>query len=217
MAPSTIVTAKRAAGGMLSRAASPTILLGMAAPFTCYEILTAHGFSELSALAVGAVFPLAVAAWSALRRRHLDRIAMISLAAILMGLGGGLLFNSPEFLLVKDSIITGSIGVAFLVSLATARPLTFVFSQELSNDPAARERLDAQWDDPAVQARHRRLSLAWGLALLTEAALRVVVSLLVSPAALLLISPLLAAAVFAPMAAWTLHRSHSYGATVHTT
>lgn len=48
-----------------------------------------------------------------------------------------------------------------------------------------------------------RITAVWGLALLAEAALRVVVSLLVTPGALVAVSPLLMAAVIAPAVLWT--------------
>ena len=48
--------------------------------------------------------------------------------------------------------------------------------------------------------------VVWGLGMLGEATVRVVLAFLIAPATLLAISPLLAAAFLGPLAAWTLHR-----------
>lgn len=50
------------------------------------------------------------------------------------------------------------------------------------------------------------MTVVWGLGMLGEATARVVLAFLIPPAALLAISPLLAAAFFGPLAAWTLYR-----------
>jgi hypothetical protein len=191
-------------GRMLRHAVSPTVVLNIAAPFASYEILTSSGLSELTALAVGSVFPLAGIAMAAVRSRRLEWIGVASLAGIMVGLLGGLLFGSAEFLLVKDSIITGGIGLVFLASLLAARPLVFVLGRQMPGaDPAAFER---QWS--SAQFRHgcRQTTAVWGLALIAEAGLRIALSFLIPPATLILISPLLATAVFAPLALWTIRR-----------
>jgi hypothetical protein len=184
--------------------AGPGILLGVVAPFVVYQVATALGTSELTALAWGAVFPLAGIVVGLARRRRLDAISAISLASIVVGLAGGLLLHSAQFLLVKDSLVTATIGLAFLGSLLAARPLIFVIGRAQSPGKAAV--FDARWAEPAFRRAIRRMTAVWGAALLGEAAARVVLSLLVPPGALLLASPLLTAAFIGPVALWTFRR-----------
>lgn len=200
---------------MVRHAVSPTVLLNIAAPFASYEVLTRAGFSELTALAVGSLFPLAGIALAALRSRRLEWIGIASLAGIMVGLLGGLLLHSAEFLLVKDSIITGGIGLVFLASLLAARPLVFVLGRQISGtDPVAMQR---QWNSDAGFRRScRQMTTVWGVALIGEAGLRIGLSVLIPPATLLLLSPVLAAAVFAPLALWTLRRRAARQRTVPT-
>ncbi len=67
--------------------------------------------------------------------------------------------------------------------------------------------LEQRWSrSPKFRARMRQMTVVWGLGLLGEATVRVVLAFLTPPATLLAISPLLAAAFFGPLAAWTLHR-----------
>ena len=150
------------------------------------------------------MFPLAGIALGFARRRRLDVISAISLASIAVGLGGALLLHSAQFLLVKDSLVSATIGLAFLGSLLAARPLIFVIGRAQSPERAAV--FDARWAEPAFRRALRTMTAVWGAVLLAEATTRVVLSLLIPPGALLLVSPLLAAAILGPVGLWTVHR-----------
>ncbi len=183
---------------------SGPVLLGVVAPFAVYQVATSFGASDLAALAWGAVFPLIGIALGFARTRKLDAISAISLASIVVGLAGGLLLHSAEFLLVKDSLVTGTIGLVFLGSLLAERPLIFTIGR--SQAPGRADVFDRRWAEPAFRHALRRMTAIWGITLLAEATARVVLSLLVPPAVLLLVSPLLAAAVIGPVAIWTMRR-----------
>ncbi|HEY2222046.1 VC0807 family protein [Actinomycetospora sp.] len=190
----------------LRHAANPTLLCGVVAPFAVYELLSGRT-SEVTALAVGAVFPAAATLWTLVRTRRPDPIALMTLAGIVVGLAGALLFASPLFLLLKESVVTGVVGLVFLGSLLAARPLTFIMGRTMmATTDAERSAFAATWDIGAVRAGHRRTTLQWGAALITDAALRAVLAFLVTPGTLLVVSPLIAAAVIGPVAIATLRR-----------
>ena len=72
---------------LLRHAANPTLVFGIVAPFAVYELL--HGrTSEVTALAVGAVFPAAATLWTLVRTRRPDPIALLTLGGIVLGLVG---------------------------------------------------------------------------------------------------------------------------------
>jgi hypothetical protein len=170
----------------LSWLRSPEILLGAVAPFAAYQVATHFGASELAALTWGALFPLAGIAVGLARRHRLDVISAISLVSIAVGLAGGL---------------------AFLGSLLAARPLILVIARAQSPERAAV--FDARWAEPGFRRALRGMTAVWGVVLLAEAATRVVLSLLIPAAALLLVSPLLAVAFLGPVGLWTVHRRRS--------
>jgi len=192
---------------VVSRVAGPEILLGAVAPFVTYQLATALGASELSALVWGAVFPLAGIALGFARRRRFDVISATSLAAIAVGLGGALLLHSARFLLVKDSLVSATIGLAFLGSLLAARPLIFVIGRARSPERAAV--FDARWAEPAFRRELRLMTTVWGGALLAEAATRFGLSLLIPPGALLAVSPLLTVVFLGAVGLWTVRRRRS--------
>src|SRR6516225_952536 len=99
----------------------PTLLVTILAPIATYQIAVLNGFTELQGLLLASAIPLANAAWTLFRRRRLDPLSGILLAAIVVGGAVGVLVNDPRVLLVKDSIVTGAIGLGFLVTLFTSR------------------------------------------------------------------------------------------------
>ena len=191
---------------VLRHLANPTLLLGIVAPFVVYEVLSGRT-SEVTALAVGAAFPAAATMWTVARTRRPDPVALTTLAGIVLGLIGALAFHSPLVLLLKESVVTGAFALVFLGSLLATRPVTFALGRTImATTPAEQDAYDATWSDPGVRAGHRRTTLEWGVAFLVDAAGRAVLALLLPPGTVLLVSPLLAAAVLGPVALATLGR-----------
>ncbi|NMO90804.1 VC0807 family protein [Actinomycetospora sp. TBRC 11914] len=190
----------------LRAAANPTLLCGIVAPFVVYELLSGRT-SEATALAVGAAFPAAATLWTLVRTRRPDPVALMTLAGIVLGLLGALLFHSPLFLLLKESVVTGSIGLVFLSSLLAARPLTFLLSRSMmASTPAELAAFEASWDDDRIRSGHRRTTLQWGAALLLDAGVRTALAFVLAPGTLLAVSPFLAAAIIGPVVLVTLRR-----------
>jgi uncharacterized membrane protein (UPF0136 family) len=191
---------------LLRHAANPTLVFGIVAPFAVYELLSGRT-SEVTALAVGAVFPAAATLWTLVRTRRPDPIALMTLGGIVLGLLGALVFDSPLFLLLKESAVTGTIGLVFLGSLLVARPLTFALGRSMmATTSAERSAYDATWDVPGVRAGDRRTTLEWGAALVLDAGLRTVLAFVLAPGTLLAVSPFVAAAVIGPVALVTFRR-----------
>lgn len=194
-------------GGTLARVARgavhPNLLLNVVGPLGVYQVFTGRGVSAVDALLVAAVFPVAAILVGVLRNRRLEPLGALSLLAIGLGVLGALVFDDPRFLLVKDSAVTGLFGLAFLGSLLIDRPLIAVLARSFAGGQAMPAQEQARLQTPAAHARLRRMTLVWGLALLGEAATRVVLSFLLAPALVLAISPLLALATFGPLALWS--------------
>lgn len=190
------------------RALHPANLLNVGAPVAAYQILTASGVAMTEALIVAAVFPLVAVLLDATRARRLNLFGALALGAVAFGLAGTVVFRDPRFLLVKDSAVTGVLGLACLGSLLASRPMMFVLGRQLigGGNPEKLAAYDAQWQSASFRSGVRRVTLVWGAALVGEASLRVALSFVLAPAALLAISPLLALGTFGPLALWTLRR-----------
>jgi hypothetical protein len=183
----------------------PKLILNVGAPIGVFQAATSRGVSEQNALLLAAVFPLIGIGASAVRQRRIDPIGVASLAAIVLGAALSLVFHDPRILLVKDSAVTGLIGLAFIGSLLAPRPLIFVLARHLAaHRPAGQAELDARWQSsPRFRAVMRRLTVLWGIGLLGEATARVSLSVVVAPATLMALSPVLMVTTVAPLLAIT--------------
>jgi hypothetical protein len=98
----------------------------------------------------------------------------LTATAVVFGLGVLLAFVSGDvrFLLLKNSIVTGTVGLVFLASVLFGRPLSLAASQ--SFQPGRRAELRQEYDtDPLVRRGHRFSSTVWGVVLLAESLVRV--------------------------------------------
>ena len=194
--------------GIGRRILRPAILLNVVAPLAAYQLLTRRGVSVLDALLLAALFPLVAIGLGVARSRRLDVFGLLSLVAIAFGVAGGLVLRDPHYLLVKDSVVTGLFGLGCLLSLPTRRPLIHLVGRQFvaGTDRMAMDRFDAVLRSPAGLAGARRLTLVWGLALLAEAGIRIALSFALAPGVMVFGSPLLAAAVFGPLALWSIRQ-----------
>jgi hypothetical protein len=157
--------------------------LNLAAPIALYYALRAAGVGIYPALVVGAAVPALGAVVQLVRREPLDFLGLFMLSMLLLSAGVSLLTGSPRVLLAKDGALTGVSGVWMLLSVRSRRPLTFLFARPLLEGVTARlaGASGASWDrlwERVPQFRHiwHVATVIWGLALLVDAAIRVVMA-----------------------------------------
>lgn len=156
-------------------------------PYATYLLLSYEGVPTVQALAAGAVFPVCSILWGFIRERRVQALGMMVLVATVASILAALYFTSPFLALAKGSLFTGSLGLLMLGSLFARRPLVF-FLASLGGDPEDRAEADAQWEkEPRYRRLMRRITVVWGIALLCEASLRLV------------LIPLLPIALFLPV------------------
>ncbi len=157
-------------GGHLARLAGLACDVGL--PLIGYYTLHGLGASDWAALLAAAAAAGARLVWVAAWTRRITWFAAVMLAVF--GAGTALAFagGGPRVLLLKDSATTAMIGVVFLISLLSDRPLTLSAAQTWK--PARAERLAELYrSEPAARRVFRVSALGWGAGLLGEATLRV--------------------------------------------
>lgn len=158
--------------GLPARQLGRALALDVGLPLVAYYALHALGVGNLAALLAATGVAGARTLWSAARERSLNPFAGLMLVVFGVGVVLSLVSGDPRFLLLKDSITTGILGLAFLVTTVRGRPLTLVVTQALV--PARRAALtEAYRTDSRVRRGHRTSSVIWGVGLLVEAAVRV--------------------------------------------
>ncbi len=186
----------------------PTLIVDGVCPFVAYVVLRkyATGVSEIMALAIGAIFPAAKGIFDVLRRKHVDIIGAIVLIGIVVSIVSLLVSASARLFLIRESFVTGALGLVALTSFAWKRPLLFYVGRQFStgNDPAAAARFNALWEYPEARRVFRLLTAVWAFGWLAEFSLRIVMVLTLSVAQVLALSPFVFNGITFGLVAWTL-------------
>jgi intracellular septation protein A len=151
------------------------LFLDVFAPLAVYGALSLLDVSEFVRLGAAAALPTACVAVSALRGRRVDRMALLTVAVLILAIAVSLITGDPRILLVKSVIITSAIGLYFLATLLAKRPFIFYAAQKTvgARIPGGEHAWEQRWEQSAGFRRAMRfLTVIWGVGLLGEAAVR---------------------------------------------
>lgn len=197
-----------AEGGRL-RSVTVIVIFDIAAPLVAYNVLRSAGLTAVTALLVTGVFPALGVAIGVIRHRRLDVVGALVLAGIVVGSVLGLLTHGAKLVLVEGSVPTAVFGVACLGSLWARQPLMFSFAREFTGpDTAKGQEMTRLWQYEGYRRVFQVITAVWGVALLIEAALRVVIVYNTPAGTALAISKVTPFVFVAIMSAWTV----AYGA-----
>ena len=173
-------------------------------PFVIYTLTDAR-LGDVGALIASAVPPVVWSAVEFARHRRVDALSILVLSGIVFSLlalfGGG----GAKFLQLRENLVTGAIGLVFLVSAAIRRPLIFYLARAtmLRNSPDEAASFDQRKDGARFKRTMTIMTLVWGLGLIarTTAACALVFSVPIPT--YLLLSPILGYASMGALAFWT--------------
>lgn len=186
------------------------ILLGMVwdvvPSIAAYYACRALGASPYVSLFVGTLVAGIRVAYVAVRARTFDAFAAFMVAIFGFGLVMSFLTGNERFLLAKESFGTGAAGLAFLGSCFVGRPLIFHAARRFSARTGAAR---AGWEDlwhssPGFRRTFVVLSAGWGVGLLVEATLRVILVYLLPVDVMAGLSSVLGIAGFVVLLTWTM-------------
>ncbi|WP_374353847.1 VC0807 family protein [Chitinimonas sp.] len=181
------------------------LLVSAVLPWLVYQGLQPR-YGEWIALWGSAIPPALLAVIELAWRRRVDVISGLSLAGIALGLLFVAMGGDARMVLVRESALTGALGLLGLSSLFWRRPALYYLAR------AAVGRGDAQraagFEQAATQPAFRQamlgLTLIWSAGLVAEALLRGLLAWRLSVADFLLYSPVVQYGSFALMFAATL-------------
>ena len=148
-----------------------TILVDVAPPLIAYYGLRAAGISEYIALLTATVLSGLRVLYGIVKARRLDPFAAYLLLTFGLSLAVSLSTTDPKLVLVGNTVVNGLGGLIFLGSCVIGTPLTEVVSDRFKT---VGDRPDAA-DDGRRRRVHVRLSAMWGVGLLCEVAIRLIV------------------------------------------
>ena len=174
-------------------------------PFLIYSSAEAR-LGEVPALLASSMPPILWSLVEFARRRRLDALSLLVISGIglslLAMLGGG----GARFLQLREKLVTGAIGVAFLGSALIGKPLIY----ELGRASMRRKSESAVQQFEALQAHagFRRtmtmITLVWGLGLLADVAISVVLVFRLSIGEYLIVNPVIGYGTVGALSLWSI-------------
>lgn len=183
-----------------------SLVINAVLPIIIFSLLKSYTHvSDFWALVACGIPPLIDALVGVIRKGHIDIIAGIVLLSIAVSLMLIFLGGSPRLLLIRESFITGAIGLAYLVSLLFPRPLSFYFARHFitGNVPERIVGFNALWQYPAFRFSMRLTTVVWGLGFLLEMAVRSYLVFTLTIPQFLIISPFVFYGFLGGLALWT--------------
>jgi hypothetical protein len=172
-------------------------------PLVGYYALHVLGAADWPALLVATGLAAVRIVWVAVRERSLNLFATVMLVVFGMGVLLAFVSGDARFLLLKNSIVTGSVGLVFLGTALWGRPLSLAASE--SFQPARREEIRREYEtDPLVRRGHRISSTVWGSVLLGESLVRVPLVYLLPVSVMVGVGEAMTVAAFAGLIAWNI-------------
>jgi hypothetical protein len=175
-------------------------------PWLAYRLALPH-LGETGALIASAGPPTVWSMIELARFRRVDALSVMVVAGIVLSVAAMALGGSPRVLLLRESLVSGAIGVVFLLSLPMRRPLIFY----LARATVAREmeggaaHFEALWRErPGLASSMRLMTLVWGAGLTCETALRAWMALTWPIERFLVASPFIGYGIYGALMLWTL-------------
>ena len=179
-------------------------LVNFVLPFAIYNYAEAP-LGPVRALIASSAPPILWSLVEFARHRRVDALSMMVLGGILLSLLAMLGGGGVKFLQLREKLVTGLIGLVFLGSAAIRRPLIY----ELARASMMRKSTEQAEEFTALQvhAAFRRtmmvMTLVWGLGLLADVAVGVVLVETLSIREYLIVNPILGYGTMGALGLWT--------------
>ncbi len=189
----------------IARTVALGLIINGVLPFLIYRFSIAQ-LGEWQALILSSVPPLLNSAREFVLRQRVDTIGALALAGILFSLISLALGGTARVLLLRSALIPALFGVLYLVSLLFARPLFFYIARffETGDDPVLIGEWNALWTSTTFRSGMRLLTTGWGLGLLAETVVRLVLVQVLTVEHFLLISPAISYGFFLSLVFWSI-------------
>jgi hypothetical protein len=188
--------------GISRRTMARGLALDVGLPLVTYYALHAAGVGNWFALLAATLVAGARIVLVAVRQRVLNAFGFIMLVIFGLGLVLSFVTGDVRFLVLKDSIGTGVLGLCFLGFALAGHPLTLAATRTWAPERAA-AMAERYRTVPAVRHGHFVASMVWGLGLLAEALLRVLLVFLLPISVVVGLSTALAVLVIGGLVMWT--------------
>ena len=171
---------------------APSVVGGAVIPLAVYYLVRHQVNGDAVALAIAGIPAAAWVMVQWVRLRHIDPIGAAVLCGFIAGLIVSTALGGDAFVLkVRDSASSFLLGVACLLSLRFRRPVMFYIGRSLSagGNPARQAAYNGLWDRPGGPHVFRVITAVWGVGLIGDAGLRLLLASTLTTGVFLATSP----------------------------
>ena len=168
------------------------IALNAIIPVACYYLSKAYiSRSELTALVMATTFPILKSIYDLACGHEINPVAILVVLGIVTSIGALFINGDPRVLLVRESLFTGSFGLACLASLLLPRPMMFYFGRHFmaGSDPEKRKVFHERLKNPVVHRGHQLVTTVWGAVYLGEFIVRLTLIYTMAASVVLAVTP----------------------------
>jgi hypothetical protein len=160
----------------VAKAIIPALIVDVGGTLAVYYLLLPH-FSSTSLwpLILASMVPVLSNVYDVTKHRKIDVVGILVLLGIAGSIIGVSFGGTQKLLLIRESFITGLVGIALLVSLAFRKPLGYYLVYEFmtANEKLNPVPFEQLWASRYFRWAIRRGTFLWGLLLIGEFVLRV--------------------------------------------
>jgi hypothetical protein len=179
-------------------------LVNLGGPFLVYQLAAGH-MSETAALMLSSAPPIVWSIGQLIWSRKVDVVSLLVITGIALSLMAALLGGSPRLLLVRESFVTGIIGLIFLGSLLFPKPLVFhIAKATVTKQGMSEETFASGWSIPGFRFTFYLMTTIWGAGLLVEATLKIILAFTMPIGPFLVVSPIISYGIYFGLLGWSL-------------
>lgn len=179
-------------------------LVNFILPFVIYNYAEAP-LGEVRALLASSAPPILWSLVEFARHRRVDALSLLVVSGIALSLLAMLGGGGVRFLQLREKLVTGVIGLAFLGSALIGKPMIYELARASMRRRSESEA--EQFEMLQVHAGFRRtmtvMTLVWGLGLLADVAISVVLVFALSIRSYLIVNPILGYGTMGALSLWT--------------
>ncbi len=179
------------------------LLVNLVLPWACYRLARPR-FGEVHAIMASAAPPIIWSLAGLARFRRIDSLSLLVLSGIVLSLVGYAFGGSPRLLLMRESLVTGLIGLAFIASAVIGRPLVYVLALAglARRSEADRAAFESEQERPGFRRLFTVITFVWGIGLVAETALRAVLVFTLPVSRFLIVGPIIGYATIGLLLLW---------------
>ncbi len=180
------------------------ILFNFLLPWAVYRLAKPH-LGEIHAIMASAAPPMAWSLIEFARKRRIDAISVMVLGGIGLSLVGFALGGSPKLLLMRESLITGLIGIVFVASAIIGKPLIYVLASASlkRQSPEDSAEFATYKDQPGFRRMMTMMTIVWGVGFIVETTIRSVLVFSLPVGRFLIVGPIVGYATIGLLMLWT--------------